>query len=191
MSTTQLAMLILGVVGLTILMLSTRSRVRRSRQSPRSTVRERYAQSQQQKTVTRDVEQVMLELDQLSRQIHGRLDTRLARLEAVIRDADERIDELSRLVRTADGGQTLDVTLKEENPNRPPRPAPDAEDGRHAAVHRLADVGLSVAEIAREAGQTTGEIELILALRRVKEQTDSSRTSAAAPTGAVKLDRTS
>ena len=91
MSTSQIVMLALAVAGLTILMLSTHRKVRDRHQQPRSTARQRYAELERGTKAKRDIEAVMLELDQLSRQVHGRLDTKYAKLEAVIRDADRRI----------------------------------------------------------------------------------------------------
>ncbi len=166
----QIAMLVLAVGALTLVMLSTRRRIRNSQRMPRPSARDRYAQLQERSEATRDVEQVMLELDQVSRQIHGRLDTKLARLEAVIRDADERIDKLSRLVRRVEADPRLEITLDQEDPHETPTGRSDDADDRHAAVFTLADRGMSSVEIAREIGKPPGEIELILALRTTKAE---------------------
>ncbi len=115
----------------------------------------------------------MLELDQLSRQIHGRIDTKLARLEAVIRDADQRIDRLSRLIRTTQGESAQEFTLDREGPDEAHSARSDIVDDRHAPIYELADSGKSPVEIAREVGQTTGEVELILALKRAAENKSS------------------
>ena len=125
----------------------------------------------------------MLELDQLARQIHGRLDTKLAQLETVIRDADDRIDRLSRLTKAAESGHALDITLESEEPHEHPleqeeprehaNETSENKDDRHATVYRLADGGLAPVDIAQETGQTAGEIELILALRKAKNRTQT------------------
>ena len=159
-SGTQLAMLGLAVIALTVVVRSTLRRVTRVRSQPRPSARARYS--------------VMIELDQLARQIHGRIDTRFAKLEAVIRDADERIDRLSRLVRETDGSPACDVTLDRQDPHAPPEPDPGVSDERYAAVYRLADGGLSATEIASEVGKTAGEVELILALRKVRDRAGRS-----------------
>jgi hypothetical protein len=52
--------------------------------------------------------------------------------------------------------------------------ANEETDDRHAAIYRLADGGLSPAQIGQEVGKTTGEVELILALRRAKREADKS-----------------
>lgn len=168
-SISQIVMLAFAVAALTLVMISTQRRLRRSRLAPRTSARERYTQLEERSVPTRDLERVMLELDELSRQIHGRLDTKLARLEAIIRDADQRIERLSRLTRAVEGGPAIEITLDREEPHDPPSTEPEVDDSRHAAVYRLADSGLSGLEIAREVGRTRGEVELILALRKTRK----------------------
>ncbi|UCE59233.1 MAG: hypothetical protein JSU63_17535 [Phycisphaerales bacterium] len=175
----QLVLLAGALICLTLVMRSTFRRVRSSRRQPRSTARQMYADLQSESEAKRDLQQTMLELDQLARQIQGRIDTRFAKLEAVIRDADERIDKLSRLVNMANGRSTLDVTVGDNAPaSRCPEP-----NGRHAAIYRLADDGLEPVQIADKVGKTTGEIELILALRKTRDHAKQSPTHAASPPG--------
>lgn len=101
----------------------------------------------------RDMESLLGELQELSRRISADIDTRYAKLEAVIRDADRRIAVLNRLARRRgerDGKQ------------------PDGDAGfdvRHDVVYELSDAGFTAVEIAKDLGKTTGEIELILKLR--------------------------
>ncbi len=178
----QLLLLALGVGVLTVVMISTRNRIRRSKISSRTSVLDRYAELQQERGAVRDLETVMTELDQLSRQIHGRLDTKLAKIEALIRDADERIEKLARLQRAAAGMPTLDVTLESESPSAGATAgAPPSETNPHDAVYRLADCGLSPMAIAEQLGRNTGEIELILSLRRVKGPSGYSGESVRKP----------
>ena len=117
----------------------------------------------------------MLELDQLSRQIHGRIDTKLARLDALMRDADIRIERLSELIRAAKDGPANEITLANENPHAVHPAKSDVESDRHADIYRLADGGQPPARIAEKVGKTTGEIELILALRRTKQEACRSK----------------
>ena len=170
MSGSQIFLLALAVGALTILMISTYRRTRARRSQPRTSVRERYTELQAKAAATRDVEQIMLELDQLARQIHGRIDTRFAKLESVIRDADARIEKLNRMVRSAQGDSTIDITLEAEDPRQPVTPAKEETDNRRAAIYRLADSGLSFTEIGQKVEKTAGEVELILALRRARNE---------------------
>jgi hypothetical protein len=186
----QILILGLAILGLLVVMRVTRRRLGAAQTSERKSVRERYQELASPQAVVRDMEEVMAELDQLSRQIHGRLDTKLARLEAVIRDADERIDRLARLVRSADGGSTLDVTVADSEPGESvpsSRPAESILEERTAASRRLqpnrarilqmADRGMSPLQIAEATGRTTGEIELILSLRKAEEAAGAARGS--------------
>jgi len=167
----QIVMLALAVVCLTAVMLATRRRIRDSQRQPSHTAREQFAQRKEQSRAVRDIEQVMLELDQLSRQIHGRIDTKLARLEAVIRDADARIEKLSRLAGNTEGQTQFEVTLHEEPPYEQQDIGPETpNDERHEDVFQLADGGSAPLEIAQKLGRPVGEIELILALRHTREK---------------------
>jgi hypothetical protein len=121
----------------------------------------------------RDLDDLMVELQDLSRRISAEIDTRFAKLEAAMKDADRRIAALNRLSRlTVESSATTQPTL-------PPRangsPAPAAmtsqplspvDDVRHSVIYELADAGFSPIEIARDLGRTPGEVELILNLRR-------------------------
>lgn len=166
-SSSQLVMLALAIGGLSVVMVSTRRRIRESRALSRPRARDQYSSSRQQ-VAKRDLEAVMLELDQLSRQIHGRIDTKLARLEILLRDADERIEALSALQQASDppdrkppdrsravGTANLSATHK-------------SKDDTRASVIRLAQSGRSSVEIAKAVGRTPGEVELMIALGDVQ-----------------------
>jgi len=118
-----------------------------------------------------DMQALLVELQDLSRKINAQIDTRFAKLEAAIADADRRIEALQRLSRAARGEPVVDVTIGNEAPGGSPPDPPPASAApahppiRHAAVYDLADTGKSPVEIAQALGRTPGEIELILALR--------------------------
>jgi hypothetical protein len=172
---TQIAGFAVFAAILTMVMISTRSRTQRNMQAPRHTARERYTSAKDQGKSLREIEDVMLELDKLAREVHGRLDTRFAKLEVVIRDADERIAKLERLTGSPEpkSAPRVDVTLSEEQPDAPV-PPPTMADSPHADVYRLADAGLTEMKIAEETGKTMGEVELILTLRRAQGGADQS-----------------
>lgn len=127
-----------------------------------------YASLARQRSVEQQMQNVLVEMSEMTRQIAGQLDTRAAKLEALIREADEKIAALSNAP-----------------PPPPPttpiwsRPSPPATelpisssadqpilDPGHALVYALADKGRTLNEIAQELNRPSGEIELILALRR-------------------------
>ena len=149
--------LAVAVLGVSLLMYSLRRKLHRRQTEPHPRPSDRASSpARQGGEFRRDVENAVVHLEELSRQISAEIDTRHARLEAAIRDADRRIAALQRLSRqaaqragdSAAGAEDVDV------------------DVREAVVHELADAGLSAIEIARDTGKTPGEVELILNLRR-------------------------
>jgi hypothetical protein len=52
------------------------------------------------------------------------------------------------------------------------KPGDGTRNSRHGRIFELADGGLTTVEVAREVGQTPGEIELILSLRGARQATD-------------------
>lgn len=178
MSSSQIVILTLIVMTTALLLLSTRRRVAKSRRNADVPFTKRYSQLQDQRAATRDVSAIMIELDHLARQIHGQIDTRFAKLEAVIRDADKRIATLSQLAQNAQSPPALDVTLDSESPQLTATTSDQEAVDKHGAIYRLADSGRSAMEIANEIESTPGEIELILALRKTRQMHRTNENSA-------------
>jgi len=162
-SNSQMAILAF-VIGATVLvMISTRRRIRDSQNTPRAYAREHLTRIKEERAVMGDVESVMLQLEQLAREMTGKIDTRFAKLEKSIRDADARIAELQRLIRAADGNAGVDLIVDDSGPSL----EPTSEVGdRYGSIRQLHAAGLSPVQIAEQTGQATGEVELILALHR-------------------------
>ncbi len=163
------AVALVGIIVLIVFLMAAARRRRRldDGNSPRAYAREQIARLRDERAVHRDMEELLKQLEQITRQTNAQLDAKFAKLDKLIRDADDRAAKLERLVRRAEGPaamQTLDVTL-DDDPRAPREPSP-AANTRHQSVYALADAGRTPVEIAQEVGQTTGEIELILALRR-------------------------
>lgn len=133
-----------------------------------------------QRAAERDASNFLVEFAEMARQMTGQLDTRAAKLEALLREADERIAELRALVEgrsvTGGGGRVLvEAKVREAaavaltEAVAVGRLAFDdvarGIDPRHAEVYELADGGQSAQDIARQTGRPSGEVELILALR--------------------------
>lgn len=180
--TGQVATIIIAIIGLTVVMLSTRRRARRSQGGPAHQGHPELEDAALRRETTRDLEEVMLELDELSREIHGRLNTKLLRLESLIRDADRRIKELSRFGEPAPSRAGLDLTVDDVAPGAPaviaetkprasvPPAAAGARPDHQEQIYRLADRGTPHVDIAREVGRTIGEVELVLALRKTRKE---------------------
>lgn len=178
----QIAVLAVIVVVTVFMLLSTRRKIREAQNTPRAYARDQYRRLKEEKLAIGGAQEVMVEMEQLARHIHGQVDTRFAKLEALLRDADRKIAELKRLSVTGDAARGLDVTVDgptDEPSGEPPdvKTAPAAEV-LHSAVHRLADAGLSPSEIAAEEGRKIGEVELILALRKTRRSVDAKPLSA-------------
>lgn len=181
----HIAVFAVVVATTTAILFLTRRRVKKSQSTYHPSVRERYAELQGKHAATRDhVEQTMLQLDQLARQINAQLDTRFAKIEVAIADADRRIEELTRLARPAGARAALDVTVGDAPPGdaasgiAPGAGAgsnehPPGDNQHRERIYQLADEGLSGIQISHEVGQTRGEVELILALRKIVEQNRS------------------
>jgi uncharacterized membrane protein YccC len=125
----------------------------------------RSPDSQSQEQLRRDLEQLLGELQDLSRKIGAEIDTRFAKLEAAMRDADRRIAVLTRLSRAGEAPTPSEASPASEAPS-----GRSDEDPRYTVVYELADAGFSAVDIARDLGKTPGEIELILNLRRTAQQ---------------------
>ena len=83
----------------------------------------------------RDLESLIVELQELSRKISAEIDTRFAKLEAAMRDADRRIAALNRLSRETGQADSASTATSDE------------EDERYAVVYELADAGKTPVEI--------------------------------------------
>jgi hypothetical protein len=118
----------------------------------------------QQRTVERQMQNLLVELSEMARQISAQLDTRAAKLEFLIKEADEKIATLKSLSNgTPPPATAITSSIVERAASDDLTLIPI--DPRHAQVYELADKGHGTNEIARQLGQNSGEIELILALR--------------------------
>lgn len=135
----------------------------------------------QQRSTERQFETLLVEFSEMSRQMSAQLDTRSAKLEALIQDADQRLAELKAMIEQAPQRPSFAMPAEIDPPAKRGRPAdaptpvaiamaddvspsPPIDPG-HAEVYRLADEDKSPHAIAGELGRPIGEVELILALR--------------------------
>jgi hypothetical protein len=125
-----------------------------------------------QRAVERDVSTLLVELSEMARQMTAQIDTRAAKLEALIQEADEKIAMLRSLghdvaSRGGPQGVLIEAKLLESDavPMRPAEDSVPSVDPRYAEVYDLADEGQTPQDIARHTGRPRGEVELILALR--------------------------
>ena len=135
-------------------MIMLRSARRRSRQggTTREEAQRQIPSLREQMDVRANLEKLLLDLQELSRQINGHIDTRFCKLEVLLKDADEKIRRLESLT---SGAATARGAEQETDPLK-------------QMIYKLSDAGKSSVEIAREINKNTGEVELILSLRRSK-----------------------
>lgn len=175
----------LGVATMAVIYILARSKMRRKREPladplPKLTL-------SRQRALERDMQNLIVELSNMARQITAQLDTRSAKLELLIQEADQKIAALRRTNNEHPSALTP-FEMDDDSPPSPqpvwpaPSPAPQARvteevppppppepvdpvRQRHLAVYELADKGLTPQQIACELKRPAGEIELILALR--------------------------
>jgi hypothetical protein len=164
LSPSQIALIVVIVGVSLILMISTRRRIAaRNGNSPRAYVREQMAQLKEERRVSQEVAAVLQELENLARQVNAQMDNRTAKLEALLRAADERIDRLSRLTTTSQDHPADDDAAPSPSPAISPRQATIRR-----LVGELSDAGYNTLEVANRVGLPAGEVELILAVRGEK-----------------------
>ena len=111
------------------------------------------------------------DLEELTERLANALDVKAERVEALIAAADERIRALERLQMEASRGPAADPRMVEPRHRVRHETLGSGQgaatiEASHREVYELADAGLSPVEIARRLERHTGQIELILNLRR-------------------------
>ena len=151
-----------GIGGL-LLWYATKRRLKQM-QKATLTPREQVARGMQGREVYQQIGELMGELSDLSRQINGQLDTRLAKLEVILREADRAIARLEgRLGKTGEQGKVVDGHPIDNGQNEI-----NGELASRREVLERSAKGMTAVGIAQELGRPVGEIELILALARRK-----------------------
>lgn len=116
--------------------------------------------------------ELMVDAEELARRLAGLLDNKAERVERLLDRAEARLAELESRERALErsGGRPAAVPAAEEDDVVDEDEAPvvivrGVDDPVAEDVYRLADGGKSSVEIAKELGEHTGKVELILALR--------------------------
>jgi hypothetical protein len=184
------SLILLGGVAILVVLLTitTRRRAADRGGSPREYLSEQLSHVREQKGIRQDMEELMLQLEKLSREISSQVDTRFAKLEQAIADADARIAEMKRLGfgRQGPSAGSLAAPPTRPEPRLSPDPtgpmstpseqpvgpatdatsSPEGQDAFNRQVLELTDTGLSPVEIGRRLNRNPGEIELIINLNR-------------------------
>lgn len=163
---------IILLVGLTLittgLMMRLRKKKMRQKHDRPMTPDEHVEKVRQAKGVRADLEDIMVDIEQMAKRLGAQLDNKAARVEALIDQADRRINELKQLHREsnsrasaapAPGNVTADNDTTDTTEPQPP------DDPLATSIYALADAGHDPIHIAQKLNQDVGKVELILALR--------------------------
>lgn len=169
----------LTAAGVLLITVCTMSMLRRKMKTrvgvdPRHAARERLESVRADRDARRAIEDTVVEAEELTRRLVAHLDTKSARLEELIRQADDRIARFTTTPGARDharpanpASQIVDPKpgpLRASTPGQTQRPSRLA-DPVSVDVYRLADEGLPPIEIAQRLSEGVGKVELILALR--------------------------
>ena len=153
----QWLLIIAAIIIITLLLMQS-SRRRAASGSPKQYRREIDSATTKSTAIKRDMERLLVELSELARQINGQIDTRFAKLEQSIADADKRIQFLRVLLAAAKKAKLVDSDGSEEmakSQSAAESPA-QAEADSGAAPGRLdvrvGDEGVSVVGKPESAG---------------------------------------
>ena len=166
-STTWIA-LVIGAAATMYVMYRARRKARRDPLERHTTT----ASLSQQRAVERQMTNLLIELSEMARTVNATIETRTAKLEALLDAADQRIAELRALT----GANTSPFPERTQpdivatvTSSRTMSPSTtfttSSTDDRHTRIYEMFDRGQSVHEIAAALDRPSGEIELILALR--------------------------
>ncbi|MGE4157517.1 MAG: hypothetical protein AB7F75_00290 [Planctomycetota bacterium] len=149
-----IAAIVLGLFIFCIWVPSRRRRLKVERQAY-----DEQQRVQNEKRVKESVEGLMVELAETGRTLLGRLETKTALLQELLAQADKSIARLEALeARRSEGGR---------EPVSPSKPDPTGHhSSRHAEIFSLAAQGFSHEDIVAKTGRPSGEVELILGLKR-------------------------
>lgn len=186
------------VVGLMLIMIFVMfRRMRKHYQQappPHQSAGDRVRQLQQQqpdRQLHNRINELMAELADLSRQINGQLDTRLARMDLLLREADRKIETLANLTDHPPDAHDEQTDTSSPSPkpetsantpasSTPSQPSPDTDldntdlsSADNQTILSLAGQGWSALRIAQKCHRPVGEIQLILALKEKNNPSDS------------------
>ncbi len=164
--------LLLGIMILTgFMLISVRRKIRRSKERDGLSVKERLKQETQGREVYTQIGELMAELADLSRQINGQIDMRLAKMDILLRETDQKIEKLQQLTGTKIDfkNNISDAVILSPTAETKVQPLLEKEKATDPVVEevlKLKSKGMSSVAIAQQLDRPVGEIELILAIRR-------------------------
>jgi len=172
--------LLLVLCGIVIMIMLLRRHQFRSA-TGRDMAREQLARIRDQHKLRQSMDELLVQLEEASRRVGAQIDTKFAKLETVIRDADDRLARLEHVLGRTDGQAArspapaqlaTQAALEDGGANASrlseERDADEPADPRFRRVYELVDAGASPIRAAEELGMPLGEVELILNLRKLQ-----------------------
>ncbi len=145
------------IAGLLIISFTLLRRISK-RRDKQSKSEERRSSHTRSSSLTTRAENLILQLETISREINAQLDVKIKILEKLIDQADCKINDLN----------TAGVCPEKRTNNSPLNPSSTEE--RYKQIFDLADNGKTAAEICDQTGMLRGEVELIIGLRKSKQK---------------------
>lgn len=166
-----MVLLVLCLVTLSLMLV----RIRRGRRpvGPNPSIRRELNAMRGRSELHRSADELLIQLEEMARRINAQVDTKFAKLDRVVMDADERLARLEAALSRADrlaavGSTSGQSESSDAGAQAAPARAEHPTDTRHAGVYDLADAGKSPVEIAERLGMPLGEVEVILNLRNFR-----------------------
>jgi hypothetical protein len=123
------------------------------------------------------MDQLLVELQETSREINATIDTKMIALNRLIEDANRRIETLKELRRPGSMPGTSDSPASPRD-EKPLSSETLKRRELECEICRLADQGKTELEIARITQTPRGEVELVLSLRRSARDEPTTRNGA-------------
>lgn len=173
--TLSIALVAFGTAAAVMILLRNLRRANRKSREMDRPARDRLDELRDHAATSTSLHATMAQTQDAVQRMVGQLEAKAVRVESLLDLAEQRLaDYQARLAELESRAALLD---RASNPDQArtapgsstphyPSPAMPAADPLHRRVHELADQGLSPVEIARRIDRPTGQIELILALRR-------------------------
>jgi len=157
--------------------------------SNRDVARDQMARFRDQRRLQTSMDELLIQLEEVSRRVAAQVDTKYAVLERVIHDADERIEKLERILGKSESepDSTSEASSSSPSAAAPPdteptnqsnpddkrcadslEPADAPLDPRSREIFELIDAGRSPIQAAEVLKMPLGEVELILNLRKYR-----------------------
>jgi hypothetical protein len=156
----------LGALCLAMLSVGVLRYTRDRRAGARDLTREQRARLRDQQQVRQAMEELLAQLEEVTRRIDTDVDTRFAKLEGLLRAADERIRVLQKS-NDAPAVRQVDPPTAGANSSEGGGQA-EPPEARKQRIYELVDAGASAITIADRLHLPVGEVELILNLRRFR-----------------------